>query len=172
MKPTIFLALMLIVAGAMPARAASSPSLTVDVFQDGTTFVPSNGTNRGSTFIITGYVYPGGTINNPSFNPLVHTTERIGTFLCRGTFTGNGFEAFVTQEYFLNTGSNAIIVIGTEPDGATSSGQQAVVGGTGKYGNRGGQVKTSRLGFNITNIFSLRSEFQFANQSGGQPPSN
>ena len=166
MKRLLLLAIVMLGLSPLNALAEAPNTLSVDVFQDGTTFFASNGTQRGSTFIITGYVYPGGTIRDSSFNPLVHTTERIGKFLCRGTFTGNGFEAFVTQEYFISNDSNAIIVVGTEPDGATSSGQQAVVGGTGKYGNLGGQVKTTRLGFNITNIFSLRSEFHFR---PGQP---
>src|SRR6476659_3802221 len=129
MKRGLLLAIVMLGLSSLNALAGVEKTLTVDVFQDGTTFVPSNGTQRGSTFIITGYVYPGGTIKDAGFNPLVHTTERIGSFLCRGTFTGNGFEAFVTQEYFISSDSNAIVVVGTEPDGATSSGQQAVVGG-------------------------------------------
>jgi hypothetical protein len=161
MKRKVLLTLMLLVVGAMPTHAGFSNSLTVDVFQDGNTFVPSNGTKRGSTFIITGYVYPGGTIKDAKFNPAAHTAERIGTFWCRGTFTGNGFEATLSQEYFLTDDSNAIVVEGSEGAGPTSSAQLAVVGGTGKYVNRGGQVKTTRLGFNISNIFNLRSEIHF-----------
>jgi hypothetical protein len=162
----LLLAIFMLGLSSLNALAGGAKTLTLDVFQDGATFVPSNGTTRGSTFIITGYVYRGGTIKDTSFNPSAHTSERIGSFLCRGTFTGKGFEAFVTQEYFISSDSNAIVVVGTEPDGATSSGQQAVVGGTGNYSDLGGQVKTTRLGFNITNIFSLRSEFHFR---PGQP---
>src|SRR5207237_157663 len=82
-----------------------------DVFIDANTIYFSGppGPNPGTTFIVTGYIYPGGTLAG---NPQVAPRNPIGEWTCRGTFTRNASEVrpevFTIQEFYLPDDTTAI----------------------------------------------------------------
>src|SRR5947208_13748420 len=71
-----------------PATAQGTQNLQFDVFIDANTIYFSGppGPNPGTTFIVTGYIYPGGTLAS---NPQQPPPNPIGEWTCRGTFTRN-----------------------------------------------------------------------------------
>src|SRR5438094_9355136 len=69
-----------------PANGQATQNLQFDVFIDANTIYFSGppGPNPGTTFIVTGYIYPGGTLagNRQAARP-----NPIGEWTCRGTCT-------------------------------------------------------------------------------------
>src|SRR5438445_13357544 len=103
----------------MPAMAQDSnngKTLTVDVAIDGSTLAlnnndPANPAIRGTTFTVTGKIFPGGTIpaGITSFDP--NQPVSIGTWVCSGVFGadaaaifgGKAIIAFHTNQIFMFT---------------------------------------------------------------------
>src|SRR5438094_7991746 len=87
-----------------PANAQGTQNLQFDVFIDANTIYFSGppGPNPGTTFIVTGYIYPGGTLAG---NPQVAPPNPIGEWTCRGTFTRHASEVqpevLTIPEFFL-----------------------------------------------------------------------
>src|SRR5437773_2815787 len=87
-----------------PANAQATQNLQFDVFIDANTIYFSGppGPNPGTTFIVTGYIYPGGALAG---NPQVAPPNPIGEWTCGGTLTRNGSfqrpEVFAVQEFYL-----------------------------------------------------------------------
>jgi hypothetical protein len=118
------------------------------------TLYSTNGTiSRGDTFILNGYIYPGGTIPaEGKFNPT--NTGSIGMWTCRGVYNvdlsdlvaGQEPAVYTTQYFHFNDGS----MITTEgPEGLAPS-RRVVTGGTSAFNGVNGEVLQQFLHFNDT----------------------
>ncbi len=147
-----------------PANAQGTQNLQFDVFIDASTIFFSGppGPNPGTTFIVTGYIYPGGTLAS---NPQVAPPNSIGEWTCRGTFTRNANEmrpeVFTIQEFYLPDDATAIATEGIEHGlvGMDHRDMRATIGGTGIYQNVKGQSMEYRIGVNGTGLFNLSFTF-------------
>ena len=147
-----------------PANSQATQNLQFDVFIDATTiyFSGTPGPNPGTTFIVTGYIYPGGTLAG---NPQVAPPNPIGEWTCRGTFTRNASEqrpeVFTIQEFYLPDDTTAIATEGIEHGlvGMDHRDMRATIGGTGIYQNVKGQNTEVRIGVNGTGLFNLSFTF-------------
>jgi hypothetical protein len=147
-----------------PPNAQATQDLQFDVFIDATTiyFSGTPGPNPGTTFIVTGYIYPGGTLAG---NPQVAPPNRIGEWTCRGTFTRNASEerpeVFTIQEFYLPDDTTSIATEGIEHGlvGPDHRDMRATIGGTGIYQNVKGQNTEVRIGVNGTGLFNLAFTF-------------
>jgi hypothetical protein len=128
-----------------------------DVSYDGATartLYGQQGTiSRGDAFILTGNIYPGGTIPaEGTFSPF--TPGSIGTWTCRGVYNfdladlnlGKEPMVFTTQTFQFEDGTT-IITEGTE---GLATHIRAVTGGTQKAKGATGQVRQDFLGANET----------------------
>src|SRR5438046_10248427 len=101
-----------------PANAQATQNLQFDVFIDANTIYFSGppGPNPGTTFIVTGYIYPGGTLAG---NPQAAPPNPIGEWTCRGTFTCNANEqrpeAYTIQAFYLPDDSKPHAPEGSPP---------------------------------------------------------
>jgi hypothetical protein len=148
--------------------------IVIDVACDASTLVlntvhPSDtGPVRGTTFIVNGKIYPGGTI--PAGNGFdISTPGLIGTWVCRGAFNfsiseimaGSAPGQSTTQGYlFSPTGSLAVddsLVSVGEEGGVTT--HRVVSGGTGAYRGMIGEVKQEILGVNSSGLYNFRFTF-------------
>jgi hypothetical protein len=149
-------------------------TMTIDVACDASTFAlnqagPTDaGPVRGSSFIVNGRIYRGGTI--PAGNGFdINTPGRIGTWVCHGHFNfsiaeiqaGSAPAQSSTQSYlFSPTGDMAVddslASIGEE-GGVTT--HRVVAGGTGIYRGVIGEVKQEVLGVNSSGLFNFRFTF-------------
>src|SRR5205823_13348932 len=147
-----------------PANAQGTQNLQFDVFIDATTiyFSGTPGPHPGTTFIVTGYIYPGGTLAG---NPQVAPPNPIGEWTCRGTFTRNANEqrpeVFTVQEFYLPDDTTAIATEGIEHGlvGMHHRDMRATIGGTGIYQNVKGQNTEYRIGANGTDSCNLSFTF-------------
>jgi hypothetical protein len=148
--------------------------VVIDVACDATTFAlnttssADTGPVRGSSFIVNGKIYPGGTI--PTGNGFdINTPGLIGTWVCRGAFNfsiaeiiaGSAPGQSTTQSYlFSPTGSLAVddsmASVGEEGGVAT---HRVVSGGTGTYRGMIGEVQQEILGVNSSGLFNFRFTF-------------
>jgi hypothetical protein len=159
-------------------RSSGWKQMVIDVACDATTFrlntaSPSDtGPVRGSTFIVNGKIYPGGTISaGNGFD--INTPGRIGTWVCRGAFNfsiseiqaGSAPGQSSTQSYlFSPTGSMAVddsLASVGEEGGVTT--HRVVSGGTGVYRGLIGEVKQEILGVNSSGLFNFRFTFTVRN---------
>jgi hypothetical protein len=128
---------------------------------------------RGTTFIVNGKIYPGGTIPSgvTSFDPDT-APGSIGTWVCRGVFLADFADIFVngsaaltvdtTQIFLLSTDKDALFTEGLEGNlGVTT--HRAVTGGTGPYRGVTGTLKQETIGVNrngaADGLFDLRFTF-------------
>jgi hypothetical protein len=165
-------------AGSVPHPAGR---FTVDVALDGSTWRMDDGTNpffpvftgalaRGNTFIVSGKIYPGGTLqsggafgggaDNPS-GP--ETAGAIGTWVCRGTFNldigdiaGGAFPHVTSTQVFTFASGEVIVTEG--PEGGAEV-LRAIVGGAGALRHARGDVVETPLGVNTSNLFNVRMKF-------------
>jgi hypothetical protein len=167
MLKRIFLTVAVLAWSVMPASAKTIKTLSLDVCMDGASLVvDSDGAggmpDRGDTFIVTGKIYPGGTLTATGACP----GGSIGTWTCRGWFTGTGLEVFSTQDFFLSDDTTSLATEGIEHDGLGLAhlDTRVITGGTGKYDGQRGQHTEERLGvksigdgggFNIHFTFTL-----------------
>jgi hypothetical protein len=163
-----------------PAPAVAQDSddaktLSVDVAIDGSTLAlntPSHPGNpiRGTTFTVTGKIFPGGTIpaGITPFNP--NQPGSIGTWVCSGVFVADAADifsgkapiAFHTSQIFLFTDDqNALFTEGLEGSVGNTT-HRIVVGGTGKFRDVVGQERQETIGLNLNGngLFDLHFTFK------------
>lgn len=144
--------------------------LIIDVACDARTYSQNNvdpslaNSHRGDTFIVSGKIYPGGTIpsGNGIFSP--DNPGSIGKWICRGVWLVNSIDlangvspAFDTSQiYLLPDDSRQIVSEGLEGSAPTL---RAVTGGTGSLAGVSGQVRQELLGTNLTGLFNFRFTF-------------
>lgn len=127
---------------------------------------------RGSTFIVYGKIFPGGTIPSgvTPFDP--NTAGSIGEWVCRGVFladfadimSGKASVSFdTTQMFLLSTDANAIFTEGFEGNVGVTT-HRTIVGGTGRYDGITGTVRQLTIGVNrngaADGLFDLRFTFR------------
>ena len=128
---------------------------------------------RGTTFIVNGKIYPGGTIPSgvTDFDPDT-APGSIGTWVCRGVFLADFADIFVngsaalafdtTQIFLLSTDKNALFTEGFEGNVGVTT-HRAVTGGTGHYRRVTGTLKQQTIGVNrkgaADGLFDLRFTF-------------
>jgi hypothetical protein len=162
-----------------PANADSgSPGeFTIDVACDARTYRQNNvdpaasGSHRGDTFIVSGKIYPGGTIpaGQGVFSP--DNPGSVGDWTCRGVWLVSSDElangtapAFDTSQiYLLPNETKQLFSEGLEGPAPTL---RAVIGGTGSMSEATGQVRQELLGTNVTGLFNFRFTFK-VNTHGG-----
>lgn len=152
-------------------------NLSVDVAIDGSTLAlnnnnPADPNNpvRGTTFTVTGKIFPGGTIpaGNTPFDP--NQPGSIGTWVCTGVFVADAADifsekakiAFHTSQIFLFTDDqNALFTEGLEGSVGTTT-HRVVVGGTGKYRDLAGQERQETIGLNLNGkgLFDIHFTFK------------
>jgi hypothetical protein len=126
---------------------------------------------RGSTFIVYGKVFPGGTIPSgvTDFDP--NSDGSVGDWVCRGVFladiadiaSGTASLAFDTTQMFLLTDdNNAVLTEGFEGNVGVTT-HRAVLGGTGRFHGVRGSVTQETIGVNRNGgpdgLFDLRFTF-------------
>ena len=126
---------------------------------------------RGDTFIVSGKLYPGGTIpaGGTPAEPLtfdIDTLEgALGEWNCRGTFDNDleaiqmGARHVMTTVHYIFDDGDSMVSDGPEP--AANPVVRAIVGGTGQYAGAQGQVFAERIGRNITGGGNFRFKFTF-----------
>jgi hypothetical protein len=134
---------------------------------------PSDPANprRGSTFVVYGKVFPGGTIPSgvTPFDP--NQPGSIGSWICRGVFLADIADIFsgtasltvdTTQVFLLTTDSNTVMTEGLEGNVGVTT-HRAVTGGTGRYRGVTGSVRQQNIGVNRNGasdgLFDLRFTF-------------
>jgi hypothetical protein len=152
-------------------------SFTVDVTVDHQTFAlnPSSGLvlnpqppgpNRGSTFIVDGKIFPGGTLQKGAGMGDPNMPGSVGTWFCKGIFTSAlgtddvGFDT--TQRFEFSGDSNSIWTEGLE-GGLGKVGvvtHRTILGGTGKYSGAQGEVVQESLGTNSGGTPNIRLTFK------------
>jgi hypothetical protein len=163
----------------MPAMAQdgnNARTFTVDVAIDGSTLAlnnndPANPANpvKGTTFTVTGKIFPGGTIpaGITSFDP--NQPGSIGTWVCSGVFVADASEifsgkqiiAFHTNQIFMFTDDrNALFTEGLEGSVGTTT-HRIVAGGTGTFRGLVGQERQETIGLNLNGkgLFDIRFTF-------------
>ena len=155
------------------ASKEMSKELTIDVACDGRTYRQNNvdaaapGSHRGDTFIVSGKIYPAGTIpaGTGVFSP--DNPGSIGNWTCRGVWLVSSEElangaspAFDTSQiYLLPDETKQIFSEGLEGPIPTL---RAVTGGTGSASGVSGQVRQELLGTNATGLFNFRFTFRIS----------
>jgi hypothetical protein len=127
---------------------------------------------RGSTFIVYGKVFPGGTIPSgvTPFDP--NMAGSIGDWVCRGVFLADfadimsGAAALTvdtTQMFLLTTDKNALFAEGFEGNVGVTT-HRTVTGGTGRFRGVIGEVQQQTIGVNrngaADGLFDLRFTFR------------
>lgn len=158
---TILLEIKPVVAAAQDYNDAKT--FSVDVAIDGSTLAlnnndPANPANpvRGTTFTVTGKIFPGGTIppGTTSFDP--NQPGSIGTWICSGVFVADAADifggkaaiAFHTSQIFqFPDDHRALFTEGLEGAVGVTT-HRVVVGGTGAYMGSLGQERQETIGLN------------------------
>lgn len=159
------------------SRASSASTtgepFTFDVAIDSRTYVvnrvdpEAESIVRGDTFVISGKIFPGGTIptegtaSEPSsFGP--DSEGAVGDWICRGTYLVDADQLEtakmqrLTTQYFLLPNTDRIITEGFE---SVSSVTRIVTGGVRVYNGAGGSSVQTNLGINETGAYNVRFEF-------------
>lgn len=163
----------------MPAMAEDSDNaktLIVDVAIDGSTLALNNNDPavaspvKGTTFTVTGKIFPGGTIpaGITSFDP--NQPGSIGTWVCSGVFVADAADifagkakiAFHTNQIFMFPDDhNALFTEGLEGSVGTTT-HRIVAGGTGPFRGLVGQERQETIGLNLNGngLFDLHFTFK------------
>jgi hypothetical protein len=127
---------------------------------------------RGTTFIVYGKVFPGGTIPSgvTPFDP--NMAGSIGVWVCRGVFLADFAEIMsgaaslsfdTTQMFLLTTDENALFTEGFEGNVGVTT-HRTVTGGTGRFRRVIGEVQQRTIGVNrngaADGLFDLRFTFK------------
>jgi hypothetical protein len=162
-----------------PARAQDrddAKTFSVDVAIDGATLAlnnndPANPANpiRGTTFTVTGKIFPGGTIpaGITPFDP--NQPGSIGTWVCSGVFVADAADifggkaeiAFHTNQIFIFDDHNALFTEGLEGAVGVTT-HRIVAGGTGKFQDVIGQERQETIGLNLNGkgLFDIHFTFK------------
>jgi hypothetical protein len=157
-----------------PARAQDrddEKTFSVDVAIDGSTLAlnnndPANPANpvRGTTFTVTGKIFPGGTIpaGITPFDP--NQPGSIGTWVCSGVFVADVADIFSEKAkivFLFTDDQNALFTEGLEGSVGTTT-HRIVVGGTGKYRDLVGQERQETVGLNLNGkgLFDIHFTFK------------
>jgi hypothetical protein len=129
------------------------------------TATPQTDGPTGQTFVIDGYIYPEGTLDqfgaesgilpdgSPEFPNLV-----IGRWVCRGWLYA---PSAITSHYFVfNDYGDRLSIDGFEPFTANPI-MRPIIGGTGNLRNARGQVAQQIIGFNVTEVPNFTFNFSF-----------
>jgi len=174
---TLAVALQLTPVPAMAQDGDDAKALTVDVAIDGSTLAlnnndPADPANpiRGTTFTVTGKIFPGGTIpmGITPFDP--NQPGSIGTWVCSGVFVADAADifggkqiiAFHTNQIFMFTDDrNALFTEGLEGSVGTTT-HRVVVGGTGTFRGMVGKERQETIGLNLggKGLFDIRFTFK------------
>ncbi len=158
-----------------------STTFVVDVAVDMRAFaaVPSTGNppgepvgpNRGTTFIVSGKIFPEGTLPSGTASNDPNQEGSIGDWVCRGILTSDlasqlagtdeiGFDT--TQMFIFGSDRRAIWSEGLEGGlgeaGVTT--HRIVLGGTGSFFGASGEVVQESLGTNATGAPNIRLTFR------------
>jgi len=151
-------------------------SFTVDVAVDHATFsiIPSTGLvlnpqapgpNRGTTFIVDGAVFPGGTLEKGTGLGDPAQPGAIGAWSCKGFFTSD----LATEDVGFNT--TQMFQFGGDGDAIWTEGLEAglgkigvithrtIIGGTGRFQGAEGEVVQEALGTNVGGTPNIRLTF-------------
>jgi len=160
-------------------RAQADPpdhvSFVVDVAVDHASFaiIPSTGLvlnpealgpNRGTTFIVDGKVFPGGTLKRGAGMGDPNQPGSIGSWSCKGFFTsdlGTADVGFDTTQRFEFEGDDQIWTEGLEA-GLGKMGvitHRTILGGTGRFRGAEGEVIQEALGTNVGGTPNIRLTF-------------
>jgi hypothetical protein len=161
---------------AMAQDPDETKTFSVDVAIDGATLAlnnnnPANPADpvRGTTFTVTGKIFPGGTIpaGNTPFDP--NQSGSIGTWVCSGVFVADVADifsekakiAFHTNQIFMFDDQSALFTEGLEGSVGTTT-HRIVVGGTGKYRELVGQERQETIGLNLNGngLFDIHFTFK------------
>jgi hypothetical protein len=162
---------------AMAQDNDNAKTLTLDVAIDASTLAlnnnnPADPANpiKGTTFTVTGKIFPGGTIpaGITSFDP--NQPGSIGTWVCSGVFVADAADifggkakiAFHTNQIFtFPDDENALFTEGLEGSVGTTT-HRIVVGGTGTFQGLVGQERQETIGLNLNGkgLFDLHFTFK------------
>ena len=154
-------------------RDGDDNTLKVDVAIDAATFSASNNNpadpgnpRRGSTFIVTGKIFPAGTIpaGITSFDP--NQPGSIGTWVCRGVFLADFADVAsgkarltvdTTQLFLFPDDNNSLATEGLEGNVGVTT-HRVVTGGTGVFDGASGVENQETIGLNQNGkgLFDLR----------------
>ncbi len=158
------------------AAQASVPVLRFDVVQNGVDFFFEGPVNeagfpaKGTPFVTTGYVYPGGTLaaygsdtgvlanGEPEFPNLV-----LGTWICRGWHlldgdAETGIVVVTTQTFDLDDeriGRQMIVTDGIELADFDKPFVRPITGGSGRFGRARGEMRQTYVDFNASGGFNM-----------------
>lgn len=145
--------------------------VVIDVACDGRTYAaigldPQTGKEaRGTTFIVNGKLFPGGTIPTGDGFDLDTTQGSLGKWVCRGTWNFSLQEVLdgaiphvSTTQHFIFGEGNSLMTEG--PEGGHEPVERVVLGGTGAHRGVIGEVKEEFLGFNSTGFENFRCTFK------------
>ena len=147
------------------AQAKSEKSFTLDVACNGSTLAPPVfPIPRGDVAVVTGRVYPAGTLPSgaTTFDP--NSPGGIGTWRCLFASLAEPPIAGAFTYYFTleeDGEENMLLVQGLNSHVPTGSVPRihAIVGGTGKYAGASGEVREDVIGGNASGCFNLRFQF-------------
>jgi hypothetical protein len=161
------------------AKAGDDRTFTLDVAEDcnpATAVVnPANpledatmNNSVGDTLVVTGSIFPGGTLHTGSQSNSPADPGSIGQWRSRATLIANwnvqtGFDsspiAFATMLYTLNNGHDSIMSEGLVPNIGSAT-KRVLIGGTGAFSGSAGEVRMQNLGTNATGCFNYRFTFK------------
>lgn len=176
----------LVLAGTLPLQITpasakaqdrdDTKTFDLDVAIDGATLSLNNNDPaspapvRGTTFTVTGKIFPGGTIPSgiTPFDP--NQPGSIGTWVCSGVFVADAADifsgkadlAFHTSQIFIFSDSqNQLFTEGLEGAVGVTT-HRVVVGGTGKFRDVLGQQRQETIGLNLNGkgLFDLHFTFK------------
>lgn len=159
------------------SEAKSEKEFTMDVACNGSTLAlnPADPVDpplsRGDVAVVTGRIFPEGTLPPGVTTSDPNTAGGIGTWRClfaslaEPPITGAITYYFALEEngqesMLMVQGLNSHIFPGSEPR------THAIVGGTGKYAGANGEVREEVLGTNGSQCFNLRFHFSLKKKPG------
>lgn len=166
---------------ALQPAAAERPtySFRLDVVQNATEFFFEGAVNengipaKGTPFVTTGYIYPGGTLATYGTNRGITAAGDaefpdlvLGTWTCRGWHLQDGDAetgvVVVTTQTFdfdiENAGLHMIVTDGIELADFNVPFVRPITGGSGKFGRSSGQMRQTYLNFNESGGFNMSFE--------------
>ncbi|PWT89311.1 MAG: hypothetical protein C5B55_11615 [Blastocatellia bacterium] len=176
---SIGLLVVALIGGPTLTRAEGDKTFTVDVTEDCNNAhvnpvvpgEPFTEVTPGDTIVVTGTIYPGGTLKPGSQSNLPTDPGSIGNWLSRAVFivdtnqfnNGESPIAFATMLYMFPHDSKSLVSEGLVPNVGSRT-ERAVLGGTGSYASSTGQVRMENIGTNGTGCFNYRFSFRLKDQ--------